>query len=108
MITCLACRCHASEPRIRRVLREAHLKDWALQPIIRGKDECLSYLEGLPSSITTEALKKYVSQNSSWAVVLGIDGENVDWAEVGHGGDKARLDGIVLVERYKDEITKDN
>ena len=106
MITCLACRCHASEPRIRRVLRESHLDGWATLPIIRGKSECLSYLEGFASSVTVEALKKYISQNSSWAVVLGYDGDNIDWAEVGHGGEKARLDGIVLVERYKDEIAK--
>lgn len=55
---------------------------------------------------TIEALKKYISQNSSWAVILGWNDASIDWVEAGHGGDKARLDGIVLVERYKDEITE--
>lgn len=103
MLSCLACKCHNSEPIIRRVLRISHAPNWATHPIIRGKAECLSYLEGF-SSPTIEALKKYIEQNSSWAVIIGYDEDRIDWAEVGHGGDKARLDGQVIVERYKDDI----
>lgn len=107
MLKCLACRCHNSEPIIRRVLRISHHQGWAIEPIIRGKAECLSYLENFEENHTIGALKKYIEQNSSWAVILGFDGNRIDWAEVGHGGSKARLDGQIIVERYGDVVTKD-
>ena len=100
MITCLACTCHNAESIIRRVLRTSHYPNYLSQPIIRGKAACLSYLEGLEPIARIEALKMYIEKNSSWAVVLGQDEDEIDWAEVGHGGVKARLDGQIIVERY--------
>lgn len=100
MLRCLACSCHSSEPLIRRVLRTAHYSGWLTEPIIRGKAECLSYVASLPENYTTKALEAYIRKNSSWAVILGIDGDQTDWAEIGHGGTKGRLDGQVIIERY--------
>lgn len=108
MIKCLACRCHSAQPIIRRVLRVSHHENWATESIIVGKADCLAELNNFPECRTIGALKRYIQDNSSWAVILGYDGEEIDWAEIGHGGTRGRLEGQMIVERYSDETTKDN
>ena len=94
MITLLSCLCHNSEPLIRRALRENHVPDWSTRPIIKGKEQCLTYLNSLEETRQIGALKQYLRRSSSWSVVLGND----RWVDIGHATIKDRLDAEIILK----------
>ena len=100
MITLLICRCANSEPLIRKALREAHRPDWATHPVIKGKEQCLNYLNTLPENQATGSLLLYLQRSSSWSIILGIDGDDYRWVDVGHATVKDRLDAEIILENF--------
>lgn len=100
MITLLSCRCSGAEPLLRRAMSAAHYERWLEEPIIKGKAACLQYLSTLPENIETGSLYQLIERSSSWAVVLGQNGDSFRWANVGDGSLKGRLDAEIILEKY--------
>lgn len=100
MLSVLLCRCHNSEPLARKTLRESHYENWQSQPVIKGKEACLNFLDTLPMNKEISHLKDYIRRSSSWSVIIGTDGENYEWADVGHGKIVDKLDAERIVEQY--------
>lgn len=100
MIVILACRCHASEPLARKALRENHCEGWQTFPIIKGRQECINALNQLPQNQTINAIKEYLKRVSSWTIIIGTDGEEYRWADIGKGKIIDRLDGDKILEDF--------
>lgn len=105
MLYALCCRCANSEPRMRTFLHECHYDRWQTLPAVKGKRECLNFLETLPYSNfdkEIDKLKGYIRRQSSWSIVIGTDGTNYQWADLGHSKLKEKLDAEIIVKEYGD------
>lgn len=100
MITCLLCRCHGSEPIARKIMRDSGYQAWQSQPVIKGREACMNYLDTIPQDKEVDKLKEYLKRQSSWSVILGYDGQTYRWADAGHGLLKNKLDAEVIVKDF--------
>ena len=99
MILCLRCDCGGSENLIRRALQAGGDPEWLSRPMAVGKKASLDLLENpqLPQDdIEVRSLKRFISEASSFAVVLGVKGEKIKWANVSDGA-IGKLDAEVIV-----------
>lgn len=102
MIYLLGCRCAGSEPKARTFLRENHYENWQKISMPKGKEVCLNFLNTLPKdNKEIDKLKGAIKRASSWSVIIGTDGTNYEWVDLGHMNLKEKLDAEMLVERYK-------
>lgn len=105
MLHLLLCRCHNSEPIARKLLHEGGCDDWQSHPVVKGKEQCLNYLDTLPYgqfNKEVDKLKGYIKRSSSWSVILGQRGSEFQWSDAGHGDLVSKLDAEVIVKEYKD------
>lgn len=101
MLYILVCRCQNSEPRMRTFLRECGYQGWQTIKAVKGKEECLNFLGTLsPDNEEINKLKFYIKRQSSWSVVVGTDGTNYKWADLGHSKLKEKLDAEIVVEDF--------
>lgn len=100
MIYCIGCRCHNSEPLLRKTMREAGYEGWQSQPVIKGRAECMAFLSRFPENKEIHALKEHLSRVSSWSVILGVDGDEYRWADIGKGKTVDRLDAEKILEEF--------
>lgn len=72
-------------------------------PAVKGKKECLNFLETLPAEDKEiDKLKGYIKRQSSWSIVIGTDGTRYQWADLGHSKLKEKLDAEIIVKEYGD------
>lgn len=105
MIYLLCCRCANSEPRARTLLRENNYSKWQSAKAVKGKEQCLNFLDTLPfgqNNPEIGKLKLYIKRASSWSVLLGTDGAIYQWADIGSTL-KEKLDAEILIRDFGNE-----
>lgn len=105
MIYACSCLCGSAEPLIRTALKDAGYRDPLGLMIHQGRDKSLALLERLPrgsgeNQAKIEALKRLIQDESSWAVVVGVKGNMLDWVNINRGGEKARIKLELMVGAF--------
>lgn len=104
MLVVLTCECGSAEQLVRSAMHRYEYKNWAMEPIYRGKKNCLQSVENLirkfPDDQKLRELFAFINNNSKWAVFLGYDEESADWADISHGKMKEDVDAEVVVNKY--------
>lgn len=104
MITLLACECGSSEQLIRQALHKYEYKNWAMQPIIKGKTKCLTEVERLirayPEDVSLRALFSHINSTGKWCVILGSDENGTRWSDISHHDMKSDIDAELIVENF--------
>lgn len=103
-IAIIGCRCAGSEPRMRTFLRESGYAKWQNIPMPKGREASINFLDSLPSdNVEIKKLKEYLKRTSSWSVIIGTDGVTYQWADIGHGALKEKLDAEIIVRDFGNE-----
>lgn len=104
MLVILTCECGSAEQLVRQALHRYEYKNWAMEPIYKGKSNCLQSVENMirkfPENQRLKDLYAHINNNSKWAVFLGYDDEGADWADISHGKMKEDVDAEVVVNKY--------
>lgn len=104
MLVVLTCECGSAEQLVRSAMHRYEYKNWATEPIYRGRSNCLQSVENLirkyPDSNRLKELYTHINNTSKWAVFLGYNDESVDWADISHGKMKEDVDAEAVVEKY--------
>ena len=104
MIKLIACDCGSSEQLIRQALHKYEYKNWAMEPIKKGKVASLSEIEELirqyPDSTELKALFAFVNNSSKWCVVLGYDSEMVRWSDISKHDMKSDIEAEAIISRF--------
>lgn len=104
MITLLACECGSSEQLIRQALHKYEYKNWAMQPIFKGKTKCLSEVERLirenPEEVAYRALFSHINGTGKWCVILGHDKKGARWSDISHHDMKSDVDAELIVADF--------
>lgn len=103
MFHLLACRCANAEPRMRALLNENHYAKWQSHPMVKGREACMNFLDSLPANKEIDKLKGYIKRQSSWSVIIGTDGKNYEWSDIGHSSLREKLDAEVIIKEYRDD-----
>lgn len=104
MIVLLTCDCGSAEQRIRQSLHRYEYKNWAMEPIIKGKSQCLSKVEGLirerQDEPALQALFSHINNNGKWCVILGLNKNGCKWSDISHGDMKSDVDAEIIIENF--------
>lgn len=104
MIGLLSCECGGAEQLIRQALHRYEYRNWAMEPIKKGKTASLSEVERLirkyPDSIELKALFSHINNNGKWSVVLGYNDDSVKWADISHNDMKSDVEAEVIVSNF--------
>ena len=100
MLYSLNCRCAGSEPRMRTFLHECGYSGWQTIPATKGRSECLALIDRFPKHPELEKLKNHLKTHSSWSIVLGTDGTDYQWSDIGHSKLKEKLDAEIIVKDF--------
>ena len=104
MISIVVCECGSSENLVRQALHRYEYKNWAMEPIIKGKAKSLQTIEELlreyPRNPQLEALFSFIKNTGKWAVIIGYDSDGVKWSDISHNDFKSDVDAESIVEKY--------
>lgn len=104
MIVILTCECGSAEQLVRQALHRYEYKNWAMEPIYKGKNNCLQSVENIirkfPNSPELQELFTHIKNNSKWAVFLGYNDDSVMWADISHGKMKEDAEAEIVVNKY--------
>ena len=95
MITGLICDCASSLPLFRQFLQGYHVPDYMSVPVLRGnkaKDFVASY------ELTDIA--EYIKRRSAFVIILGEDGNSVDWVDINNAKLTQELKAKAILERF--------
>lgn len=104
MIKVVTCTCGSAEGLVRQALHRYEYKKWAVIPLIQGKAQSLSALEGLmreyPESDELKALYAHINNSSKWAVIIGYKNDSVEWSDISRGDIASDVRAEVIVEKF--------
>lgn len=104
MIKLITCECGGSEGLVRRALHKYEYKNWAMEPVVKGKSKSLQVVEDLlrqyPKNPQLEALFSFISHTGKWAVIIGYNDEGVRWSDISHGDMKSDVEAENVVEIF--------
>ena len=104
MIKLLVCDCGSSEQLIRQALHKYEYKNWAMEPIIKGKSKCLTEVERLirenPEETSLRALFSFINGTGKWCVILGIGKNGCRWSDISRHDMKSDVDAENIVEDF--------
>lgn len=104
MIKLLACDCGSSEQLIRQALHRYEYKNWAMEPILKGKSKCLAEVERLireyPDETAFRTLFAHINNTGKWCVVLGFNENGGKWSDISHRDMKSDVDAEIIVENF--------
>ena len=102
MLLLYRCNCGGSENLIRRALERNKYKNWLADPIIVGKEAAIRHIESssLPQDdIEIRSLKRFLKGTSSFAIVLGVKGKIIRWANLSDHQMTSKLDADVIIQK---------
>lgn len=103
MIIGFRCDCGGAEGLIRRALERGGVQDWLTRPIYVGKRDSLDYIDQALSDISDDieirSLRRFISDASKFAVVLGIKDGKIRWANLSDSSPTAKLDAEVIISK---------
>lgn len=104
MLKFLSCACSSAEPLLRGLLQEANFADWLYVPLHKGREHCLSVLDGFPAPfqalLAFQALVKFIEEHSSYAIVLGYDDTTFYWVDISRNAPKEKAEARAVLERF--------
>ena len=104
MIYCFICECGGVTNLMRRTLKSAGLDNWLDITLYRGKSKFKEFYDGLPEEqkgrLEIGALNQHLANVSSYAVILGIDGDRIVWSDIKSGDVKSRLDAEIIAAKF--------
>ncbi len=104
MISVVTCECGSSENLVRQALHRYEYKNWAMEPIVKGKAKSLQVVEDLlrkyPRNPQLEALFSFINGTGKWAVILGYDNREVKWADISRNDFKSDIDAENIVNDF--------
>ena len=104
MIKLLACDCGSSEQLVRQALHRYEYKNWAMEPLIKGKSKCLTEVEKMirenPDDPSLRALFSHINNSSKWCVILGYNSTSSRWSDISHHDMKSDVDAEVIIENF--------
>lgn len=104
MIKLLACDCGSSEQLVRQALHRYEYKNWAMEPLIKGKSKCLTEVERMirenPDDSSLRTLFSHINNSSKWCVILGYNGDISRWSDISHHDMKSDVDAEIIVENF--------
>lgn len=101
MIIAVSCQCGSVDSLIRNFLKGAGYRDWLSISIERGRERSLASLNYLPPSTRKDALKEFLKNAGKWAVIIGYNDKEVNWADLAHDGMKSRIDAEFIVRNFQ-------
>lgn len=105
MITLLTCECGSAEQLVRQALHRYEYKNWAMEPIHKGKTSSLVEVEKLirefPDNSDLKALYSHINNNGKWCVILGYTKSgNVKWSDISHNDMKSDVEAELIVKNF--------
>lgn len=104
MIKLLVCDCGSSEQLIRQALHKYEYKNWAMEPIIKGKSKCLAEVERLirenPGESAFQTLFSHINGTGKWCVILGTNENGAKWSDISRHDMKSDVDAEIIVENF--------
>ena len=95
MIIGLICDCASSLPLFRQFLQGHHIQDYLSTPVYRG-NKAKAYIE----SYELNDIAEYVKKRSAFVIILGEDGEDVDWVDINNAKLTQELKAKAILERF--------
>ena len=99
-ISVVTCKCGSTEQLARRFLNRAGYIHWADIPIVKGKEESLRLIGGLPHYPELDMLTNYIKSASKWVVIIGWNENGCRWADLVHSPTKSDVEGQVIVDTF--------
>lgn len=104
MIKIITCECGSSENLVRQALHRYEYKNWAMEPIVKGKAKSLQVVEDLlrryPRNQKLEALFSMINNTGKWATIIGYDDNDVMWSDISHGDFKSDVEAENVVRDF--------
>lgn len=109
MIALLVCSCANSEALARDALQQAEVDCWLSAPCYTGKDAGYKFLNGFGScpdaydhreGEARRELADYISEASSYAVIVGYNPTHAGWIDIGRGDTRSRLKALALAKTF--------
>lgn len=104
MLTLLTCECGGAENLVRQALHKYEYKNWAMEPIKKGKVASLSEIEELirryPDSSELKALFAHVNNSSKWCVIIGFNDNEIRWSDISRHDMKSDIEAESIVELF--------
>jgi hypothetical protein len=104
MISLVACSCGSSENLIRQALHKYKYKNWAMEPIKKGKTASLTEVERLirkfPDDLGLKGLYSHINNTGKWCVIIGYNNDSVRWADISHNDMKSDVDAECIIEDF--------
>lgn len=95
MIIGLICDCASSLPLFRQFLQGHHVPNYMAVPVYRGnkaKDYVASY--------ELADIAEYIKRRSAFVIILGEDGDTVDWVDINNAKLTQELKAKAILERF--------
>ena len=100
MIAVCTCACGSVDNLVRNFLKGVNYEYWFDIPITKGKKPSKGVLCNLPVSPEREMLEHYLSEASTWAVIIGYGQGLCRWADIAHQGAKSRIEAETIINTF--------
>lgn len=104
MVKLITCDCGSAEQLIRQALHKYGYKNWAMEPIKKGKVASLKEVEEQirkrPDSPELRALFSHINGNGKWCVILGIAGDMVRWTDISKHDMKSDIEAEAIIANF--------
>lgn len=104
-LSIVTCDCGSAENLVRTHLHRYEYKNWAMEPIKKGKSASLAEVERIirkfPESTDAKALFSHINNNSKWCVIIGYTNDgNVKWSDISHNDMKSDVEAEIIVNNF--------
>lgn len=104
-ISIITCDCGSAEQLVRKHLHKYEYKNWAMEPIKKGKIASLNEIERLirrfQDNSDLKSLFAHVNNVGKWCVIIGYtDNGNVKWSDISHNDMKSDVEAELIVQKF--------
>ena len=105
MLAIVTCDCGSAENLVRTHLHKYEYRNWAMEPINKGRTASLTKVEDLirqfPDSSDLRSLYAHINNNSKWCVILGYNKNgNMKWSDISRGDMKSDVEAELIVQNF--------
>lgn len=104
MLSIVTCDCGSSEQLVRQALHRYEYKNWAMEPIKKGKSASLAEVERLirsfPDNQDLKALFSFINNTGKWCVIIGYKDDTVRWSDISRHDEKSDIEAEIIVSNF--------
>lgn len=107
-IYALTCTCSNSDTLARQAMKKGGDPEWLYRRVYKGKNDCNNLLKRLLEETQSDHVESVlreilamISHTSKFVILLGIDGDDCQYADVSNGKMKNRIDAEAIVRDYR-------